>query len=93
MSIHRYKAGDTIVLKKGPVRAAIAAGSGKVLATLPESQGALRYRVRIESENFDRSVAEDEIDSGRSAEGRKSAPEKEPMGQSWLTSGGIRTRK
>lgn len=63
MNPHRYQPGDRIVLRKGPMRHAIGASDGEVLATLPESGGSLRYRVRISTENFDRSIPEEEIES------------------------------
>jgi hypothetical protein len=66
MVAHLYQAGDVIVLKQGGIRIARSNGSCKVLSTLPESQGAKRYRVRFETETFDRSVSEDEIDLTRS---------------------------
>lgn len=77
MAAHLYQTGDMIVLKDGPVRIARSNGACKVLATLPESQGAKRYRVRFESETFDRSVSEDEIDLTRSPRsGKKSIESK-----------------
>jgi hypothetical protein len=77
MAAHLYQTGDMIVLKDGPVRMARSNGSCKVLATLPESQGARRYRVRFDSETFDRSVSEDEIDLSRSPQsGKKPAESK-----------------
>ncbi|OLP42709.1 cold-shock protein [Rhizobium oryziradicis] len=62
MAAHLYQSGDMIMLKDGPLRMARSGGSCEVLATLPESQGAKRYRVRFANETFDRSVSEDEID-------------------------------
>ncbi|MBB4954935.1 hypothetical protein H4S14_002828 [Agrobacterium vitis] len=75
MATHLYQTGDMIVLKDGPVRIARSTGSCKVLATLPESQGVRRYRVRFDSETFDRSVSEDEIDLTRSHRSGKNATE------------------
>lgn len=75
MAAHLYQTGDMIVLKDGPVRIARSNGSCKILAALPESQGSKRYRVRFESETFDRSVSEDEIDLTRSPRSGKNAPE------------------
>ncbi|HBF32429.1 cold-shock protein [Rhizobium sp.] len=75
MAAHLYQTGDMIVLKDGPVRIARSNGACKVLAALPESQGAKRYRVRFESETFDRSVSEDEIDLTRSPRSGKKAIE------------------
>ncbi|TWD53351.1 hypothetical protein FB480_104172 [Agrobacterium vitis] len=71
MAAHLYQSGDMIVLKDGPLRVSRSNGSCKVLVALPESQGAKRYRVRFESETFDRSVSEDEIDLTRSPQSSK----------------------
>jgi len=93
MGVHRYRIGDTVILKDGPVRMAKASGVCKVLAALPESQGSRRYRVRFDSENFDRSIAEDEIDTGRSPTSG-SAPAQSNKGKDpWLKASSVRTAK
>lgn len=75
MAAHLYQSGDLIVLKDGPLRVSRSNGSCKVLAALPESQGTKRYRVRFDSETFDRSVSEDEIDLTRSPQSGKTLAE------------------
>ncbi|MGV2127887.1 cold-shock protein [Agrobacterium vitis] len=84
MTAHLYKTGDMVVLKDGPVRLSRSVGVCKVLATLPESQGARRYRVRFESETFDRSIAEDEIDVSRSPRSG-TASKTQKTGGAWAT--------
>ncbi|MFN3501730.1 MAG: hypothetical protein ACK4ZJ_05695, partial [Allorhizobium sp.] len=66
MTRHLYSIGDTVTLKDGPVRLARSNGACKVLATLPETGGSRQYRVRFESESFDRCIAETDIDPSRS---------------------------
>ncbi|NKN36886.1 cold-shock protein [Agrobacterium sp. a22-2] len=93
MSRHLYKAGDHIVLKDGPVRTAKPSGDCRILAAMPESQGSRRYRIRFDTENFDRSIAEDEIDSGRSpTTGSTPSPNIKGTG-TWLKASSVRTKK
>ncbi len=91
--MHLYKAGDTVVLKDGPFRMVKSAGSCKILAAMPELQGSLRYRIRFDSENFDRSISEGDIDVDRSpATGSaKSVPSKGK--DPWLKANSVRTVK
>lgn len=86
MAAHLYKTGDMVVLKDGPVRLSRSVGVCKVLATLPEQQGTRRYRVRFESEGFDRSIAEDEIDRDRSPRSGSGTDMKKKAGP-WRTPG------
>ena len=94
---HQYKVGETVVLKDGPVRMAKSAGPCKILAALPESQGSRQYRIRFESENFDRMVSEDDIDASsspmvggaKSGNSSNSSKEKDP----WLKANSVRTGK
>jgi hypothetical protein len=90
---HLYSIGDTVTLKDGPIRLARSNGSCKVLATLPETGGSRQYRVRFESESFDRCIAETDIDPSRSkASARAPAtPKKETT--SWLKASSVRTAK
>ncbi|MFN3318588.1 MAG: cold-shock protein [Allorhizobium sp.] len=96
MTRHVYSIGDTVVLKDGPVRLARSNGACKVLATLPETGGSRQYRVRFESESFDRCIAEADIDSSRSkASARAPAPANTPKKEStsWLKANSVRTAK
>lgn len=93
MSKHLYSTGDLLVLKEGPVRLARSGGTCKVLATLPETGGSRQYRVRFESESFDRCIAETDIDQSRSKASARApaAPKKEST--SWLKASSVRTAK
>lgn len=75
MAAHLYQLGDVIVLKQGAMRIARSNGSCKVLAILPELHGTKHYRVRFETETFDRSVSEHEINLTRSPRSGKNATE------------------
>jgi hypothetical protein len=93
MTRHVYSIGDTVVLKDGPVRLARSNGACKVLATLPETGGSRQYRVRFESESFDRCIAESDIDPSRSkASARAPAPVNKES-TSWLKANSVRTAK
>lgn len=96
MTRHVYSIGDTVTLKDGPVRLARSNGACKVLAALPETGGSRQYRVRFESESFDRCIAESDIDPSRSkasapASASKKTPKKEST--SWLKANSVRTAK
>ncbi|PYB74202.1 cold-shock protein [Rhizobium wuzhouense] len=93
MSRHKYPVGAMIVLKDGPVRLARTTGVCKILATLPETGGALQYRIRFESEGFDRCVAEDDIDPDRSHGCVPEPTTKSKEQVSWLKASSVRTAK
>ncbi|MCX8999611.1 cold-shock protein [Rhizobiaceae bacterium BDR2-2] len=95
MPKHRYRSGDTIVLKSRVLGSIQPQGSGRIMSALPEAQGLVRYRVRFEHENFDRSISQDDIDTTAS-----SPRTREPQGasprdgtSSWINPNAIRTRK
>lgn len=95
MSVHRYKIGDRIVLKDGPARSLKSAGACKILAALPESQGSRQYRVRFETENYDRMISEDDIDTDSSpASGAVKSHSPVSKGKEpWLKANNVRTGK
>ncbi|MDH4440635.1 MAG: cold-shock protein [Rhizobium sp.] len=93
MGKHKYSVGAMVVLMEGPVRLARTTGVCKVLATLPETGGARQYRVRFESEGFDRCVAEDDIDPSRSQASVLAPTTKSKEKTSWLKASSIRTGK
>lgn len=63
-----YRSGDAIFLKAGVLGANQPKGPGRVVTALPETQqGAVRYRVRFQHENFERNIALDEIDVAASS--------------------------
>ncbi len=57
---HRYATGDRLLMASGGRETARGASACRVVSLLPNEGGPLRYRVRSESENFERIV--DEID-------------------------------
>lgn len=62
-----YGIGDIVVLRDGPLRHAGSGGEFRVTAILPESDGQVQYRVRSETEGFDRRIGANDIDRERSA--------------------------
>ncbi len=93
MTKHRYSIGDLVVLKDGPVRLARSGGACKVLATLPETGGSRQYRVRFESESFDRCIAETDIDPSRSSASARVPAPASKENTSWLKASSVRTAK
>lgn len=91
----RYRSGDTIVLKSRALGSIEPKGAGRIISLLPETQGSVRYRVRLQNENFDRSIAQDDIDAkaspARKPNGRNTAFHE--AGSSWVDPNAIRTRK
>lgn len=95
MSKIRYRSGDTICLKPGVLGRGQPERPGHVLSALPETHGLVRYRVRFDNENFDRSISQDEIDMAAST---SKAAQEMPVGQaggssSWVNLNSIRLRK
>jgi len=62
-----YGIGDIVVLRDGPLRHARSGSEFKILAVLPEADGQVQYRVRSETEGFDRRIGAGDIDGERSA--------------------------
>jgi hypothetical protein len=58
----QYHSGDTICLKTRMRGSVQPQGIGRIVTSLPEMHGAIRYRVRLQGENFDRTISEDDID-------------------------------
>lgn len=95
MAAVRYCSGDMIVLKSRTLGSAQSQGKGQVVALMPEAQGSVRYRVRLQGENFDRSIGEDDIDAEASIT-RKSDPKSvspRKPGSSWIDLSIIRAKK
>jgi hypothetical protein len=59
MRKNSYHCGDTVFLKSGVLGNAQPDGPGRIVSVMPEAQGTVRYRVRFQHENFERSVALD----------------------------------
>jgi hypothetical protein len=62
-----YGVGDIVVLKESPVRTSRADGKFKIIGVLPVSNGLIQYRVRSESEGFDRRITSDDVDTDHSS--------------------------
>lgn len=58
--VHRYRVGDRLIMARGSRDIARAAAACEVTAIVPHEMGPLFYRVRSDSETFERIV--DEID-------------------------------
>ncbi|MBB3383332.1 cold-shock protein (plasmid) [Rhizobium sp. WW22] len=93
MANGRYRPGDSIVLKPGIFGNAQPAG--RIVSVLPVSQGVVHYRVRFQSENFERSVRQDDIDAGASPSSLSPAQAEisQTSKSSWINSNSIRTKK
>lgn len=60
--VHRYRVGDKLRMNGGGYSVARAAAGCKVVSLLPyEGHGALLYRVRSDTESFERVVAEADL--------------------------------
>ncbi|KQV66205.1 cold-shock protein [Rhizobium sp. Root1220] len=90
----RFAVGDKIVLKDGFVRTDSAGRTCTISGVLPFDGSRAQYRVRFETENFDRRIIESDIDVTQSA---SSVPNNETVTSvetgSWLKSSSIRVRK
>lgn|SRR5690606_35097434 len=93
-----YRCGDTVVLKSRARGSVQPHGTGEIVAVLPETQGVIRYRVRIEGENFDRSIGQDDIDNDASSNGTPKSKtttttSHDDTGSSWIDLSAVRTKK
>ncbi|MDQ0456246.1 cold-shock protein [Rhizobium paknamense] len=89
----RYSPGDTILLKPNLLRNNRLGGAARVVAVLPENQGAAHYRVRFQNENFDRNVSQEDIDSTATPRSGSGSPHPGASGSSWINQNSIRTKK
>lgn len=91
-----YQCGDTVYLKPGVLGNSQPTGPARVISVMPEGQGVVRLRVRFQHENFERSVAVDEIDapaSATSAPRMNEGPAVREAGSSWINLNSIKIRK
>jgi len=89
-----YKTGNIIVLKPRSNGGHASQQSARVIAAMPETQGSRRYRIRLDGENFDRTVSQDDIDLAATAKQTPVAVAtkiSEPGG--WINHDLVRTRK
>ncbi len=89
-----YKIGNVIVLKSRHHGDLASQQSAKIVAVMPETQGGRRYRIRLANENFDRTVAHDDIDVEASVRQTPDAiaPKVSKPG-GWINHDLVRTRK
>lgn len=91
-----YRNGDIICLKPRMRGSIQPQGTGHIIASLPETHGVTTYRVRLEGENFDRTISEDDIDSTQhhaAAETTTEDTDVKTMGSSWIDLSAVKTRK
>ena len=95
MAAIRYNTGETIVLKARSLGGMQPQGAGRIVAVLPETRGAVCYRVRFANENFDRNIAEDDIDVSASSarDPQRQGTVSHETGTRWINSNSIKTRK
>lgn len=92
MPKHSYKIGDTVFLRRGPLRNAEPQGAGRVLAVLPSAaDGMSQYRVKFDTENCERHINAAEIDDDVSV-GAEQNRAKASTG-SWINTKAIKINK
>lgn len=93
----RYHPDDMVVLHPRALQGLAQQVTVRIVSCQPVStSGAVRYRVRIPGENFDRTIGRDDIDTLASAGDRAPASEQSARakpGSSWINAATIRTRK
>ena len=91
----KYGIGDIVVLRDGPLRHTRSDGQFTILAVLPSSEGQVQYRVRSETEGFDRRVAAGDIDTEQSGASQHApvTPTEKPGKEPWFKASSIKVRK
>ncbi len=95
MGKHAYRAGDTVVLKRGVFRKDERYRSCSISAVLPEAQGLAQYRVQFSDECFARHITEADVDRTETPacpQGTAPSASSAVEGR-WINPGSIRTRK
>ncbi|MCO6186762.1 cold-shock protein [Rhizobium sp. L1K21] len=102
MTTPHFHPGDLIVLKPRTLGRVEFKGSARIVAVQPaETHGHVRYRVRLDEENFDRTVAHDDIEApaAQAADASQAADADGSAGvathnpaPSWVNINTIRTR-
>lgn len=90
-----YGVGDQVFLVNGPVRTGRAEGEFTIVACLPDVNGMAQYRVRSDSETFERRIVDTDIDADRSQSpgaATRSTAATGPKG-SWFDAGSIKVGK
>ncbi len=95
MGKHAYRAGDTVVLKRGVFRKDERYRSCSISAVLPEAQGLAQYRVQFSDECFARHITEADVDRTETPacpQGTAPSASSSVEGR-WINPGSIRTKK
>lgn len=94
MPKQNYLSGDRIVLKASSPADHTATLSAMIVAVMPENQGTRRLRIRLDGENFDRTVSEDDIDQTLSPSRKPDAAAHQTIKSGgWINHDLVRTRK
>lgn len=92
-----YRPGDLIVLKPRTRGSLQPQETARIVSLQPETRGPMRYRVRVQGEQFDRSIGEDDIDADASTtapvSGEAGAASPRKAGSSWIDMSRLRTKK
>lgn len=97
MSDVRYSLDDMVVLRPRSLQGVPQQITVRIVSCQPETTtGAIRYRVRLPGENFDRTISSDDIDVMASP--AKGTRTQDPIarhkpGSNWINAASIRTRK
>lgn len=93
MAATLYRPGTAIILKSRSLGSEQIETRAVVVSVQPETRGAIRYRIRIEGERFERTVSQDDID----ALGSPTPDVVTAVGpggkSSWINHATVRTRK
>lgn len=93
----RYNPDDMVVLRARTFQGVQQQVAVRIVACQPTTtRGAVRYRVRLPSENFDRTVGVEDIEALASAAHAPRAQDvltRPKTGSSWINTTAIRTRK
>lgn len=93
MSATLYRPGTAIILKPRSLGRDQVETKAIVVASQPETRGAIRYRIRLEGERFERTIGEDDIDELASP--TRDVVSAVSLGgkSSWINHAAVRTRK
>ena len=92
-----YRPGDQIVLKPRTRGSLQPQETARIVSLQPETRGPMRYRVRVQGEQFDRSIGEDDIDTeaatNATAVTETNNASTRKAGSSWIDMSRLRTKK
>ena len=92
-----YRPGDLIVLKPRTRGSLQPQETARIVSLQPETRGPMRYRVRVQGEQFDRSIGEDDIDTeaatNATAVTETNNASTRKAGSSWIDMSRLRSKK